>query len=214
MIPAQILWQVISAAGAVAGIIITVTIFFATRRGRVKQLQAVVLSKTALLNPQVRSARQNLRIIYQDREVSDVSIIQIAIRNSGSKPIRSQDIEQPITIIPEGIEEIISADIVSSEPPDLSVGTSLVHNSVQLSRILLNPEDRFIVEITGIPQPNKESSVKKVTARIAGIKQIDFRPSLPISRPIKLWDRIAVFITTAAAAIILNALLYQLIKGR
>lgn len=214
MIPAsEIFWQIISAAAAIGGIIIAVIIFFATRRGRVKQLQAVVLSKTTLLNPEVRSARQNLRITYQDTEVSDVSIIQIRIRNSGSQPIRSQDIDQPITIISEGVEEIISADILSPRPPELSVTPSLVGNLIQLNTGLLNPDDEFIVEIASVPQSHKESSVKIVTARIAGVKQIDFQPSLP-SHPMKpVYGVLTFAAAAAAAAIFAQTIIYYLIRA-
>lgn len=205
-------WQLVSAVAAIAGIIIAVTIFFATQRGGVKQLQAVVLSKTTLLNPEVGSARQNLRIIYQDKEVTDVSIIQIRIRNSGRQPIRSQEMEQPITIILGGIEEIISADIVSSQPPELSLTTSLRDDSIELSKTLLNPDDQFIVEIASIPQPNVESSVEKVTGRIAGVKQIDFQPSLSTSPPIKGLSLTLLLTLVGAMAVFLQRMIYWYIK--
>jgi len=206
-------WQITLGITAIAVTLITFLTTWVIPRGR--QLQAVILSKTTLLDSDAGGPPANLRLIYRDREVSNISTIEIRIKNSGGQPIRSEDIDEPIRIILQKTEEIISADIVSSQPQDLPVRTSLVNNSVELTRTLLNPDDQFIVRVTAVPRPNMQSLVQNVTGRIVGVRQIDFQPSLPTTRrEVGLLTSILLQIITAIMTIFIYISIYRIIKRR
>jgi hypothetical protein len=207
------LWPVISALAALVAVFVTVVIFFVGQRGRAKQLEAVVLSKTTLLNPDIGSARSKLRVIYQDKEVRNVSIIQVRLRNSGAQPIRSVDIEEPIQINLKGIEKLISAEIVHAEPPELTIKPSLLVNSVILNKSLLNPDDQFTLEIASVPASGMESSVHGVGGRIAGVKKIDFRATPQTRRrEVEFVSTLSLAMTTAVIAMMVNFLMLMAIR--
>jgi len=52
---------------------------------------------------------------------------------------------------------------------------------------LLNPEDQFTIEIAGVPSPGTELSVKPPSARIMGVKKIEFQPTLVTSSSL-VWE--------------------------
>ena len=160
------------------GVIVILGIFWAERKAQIKQLEAVVTSETRLLNPDVAKARRNLRLLYGEKEVYDLSIMQIRIKNSGNQPIKSEDIEEPITIIIEGVSEIVWAEVVSTDPPELVVSAENKGDCVEVSRTLLNPEDQFIVEVVSVPLEKSQPRLANVKGRIAGIKRIDVLYSL------------------------------------
>lgn len=187
------------------GVIVILGIFWAERKAQTKRLEAVVISETRLLNPDIAKARRNLRILYGEKEVYDLSIMQIRIKNSGNQPIKSEDIEEPITILIEGVSEIVWAEVVSTDPPELVVSVENKGDCVEVSRTLLNPEDQFIVEVVSVPIEKSQPRLSNVKGRIAGIKRIDVQYSLR-----KAEERKAKFLISGLAIMIAAGLVVSI----
>lgn len=113
-------WQITGATLALIAILVTVAIFWIAESKKEKDLEATILSTTALLNPGVESARRNIKVLYNDREIENFSIIQVRIQNSGAQPIRTSDIEKEIEIELENVAEIVSADVIAQQPDDIN----------------------------------------------------------------------------------------------
>jgi len=172
-------WAILGVLIGLIGAVATIVIYSLTERGQTKQLQVTVISASGLINPDIGSARSRLKILYEGREVSNVSVIDLRFTNSGGQPIRSADIEEPIAIqISNGLQ-IITADIIKTKPADLSVLPKISGHAVTLTKALLNPGDEFTLEITGVPEVGKELVVKQVDARIVGMPNVKFQSSLP-----------------------------------
>lgn len=170
-------WQIVAATAAVIAVLIAVVTFFLSQRASTKALTTEVISNSTLLNVELSKATKDLRLIYKERDIPNVSISQVRISNTGRQPIRTDDIEVPICINLATIE-VISSKILLSNPPALPVSTANSAQSVTLSKILLNPGDDFTVEIVSIPLKSSDPVVLGVGGRIVGVKEINFKATL------------------------------------
>ena len=178
-------WQIVAATAAVIAVLFAVVTFFLSQRANNKALTVEVISNSTLLNVELSKATKDLRLIYKDRDIPNLTISQIRISNTGRQPIRSDDIEVPICINLESIE-IISSKILLSNPSALAITTVNSAQSVLLSKSLLNPGDEFTVEIVSIPVKSSGPVVSGVSGRIVGVKEINFKATLekgPASKP-------------------------------
>ena len=101
----------------------------------------------------------------------------VRISNTGRQPIRTTDIEVPLSIKLECIE-IISSKVILSDPPDLPISTNNEVSSVTISKALLNPGDDFTIEVISVPKKSDGIVVSGVAGRIAGVEQIKFVATL------------------------------------
>ena len=167
-------WTIISALAAIIAVPVAFWVYYATVRDQSREIEVVVLSKTNLLNPDAGRARDKLKMTYQGKEVRDVSIIRARVKNSGRQPISDSDFEEPIQIVLDGIDDLISAEVVEPQPPSLKMDAEVQNSSkaVTLSKKLLNEGDSFIVEVTSIPAQDKTPRVTSVGGRIKGVKEV------------------------------------------
>jgi hypothetical protein len=177
------LWLIVSGVAAVVTVIVTVALavygFYFTHHEASKGIEATVISRSQLLNPEVLEKPSELHLLYKNHEVFDIGILQIRIRNSGAQPIAKVDIEEPITIEIEGATEIISAPVVATRPPNLPIEATISGTKVELSKTLLNPDDALTVEIDAITSEGSKLDISQVSARVAGVRDIVFHKSLP-----------------------------------
>jgi hypothetical protein len=169
-----------------------------------------VISKSSLLNPTVHVPREQLKIRYRDKDVADLSIIRVRIKNSGRQPITDIEIEEPLRITIGDVDDIISAEIVDAQPPALRMTAKVDPDSksIVLEKKLLNEGDTFSVEIIGIPTAGKEPSVTGVTGRIKGVKEITLRASAESTTPqtgVRDWG-VAIAAVAAVLATSINSL--------
>ncbi len=169
------LWQIVGSVAALLGVIVTVSIFYLTQRGEARQIGAILIGTTKLLNFEVGKAASDLHLTYNNRQINNVLITRVRIKNSGRHAIKSSDIEDPIHIQFKDVEEIISSSVVNPIPSNLKITTKIDKDKVVLEKTLINSGDEFVVEITSIPQENYQASVVDVSGRIAGIKQVNFQ---------------------------------------
>lgn len=182
------LWQIIGGVAAIVAILVSLLTFYLGQRTSEKALSALVVSTSMLLNTDITKTAKDLRLIYGGKEVPNIAISQVRITNSGRQPIRSEDIELPISV---GFysTEIISSKVISSTPPGLPITTEINGSSVNILRTLLNPGDEFTVEVVAVPQNLGKSIVTGVSGRIAGIKTIAFTDTFQKETRTEPWWR-------------------------
>jgi hypothetical protein len=177
----ELFWIAVgSIATIVAATVGIYTLFFMHQEAS-KGLEATLLSRSQLLNPDVHGPKE-LTLQYKGQDIPDVGILQVRFRSSGKQPILKSDIVEPIRITVSGMEQIISASIVSEEPHDLNVVTNFKGPVVELNTPLLNPNDWFTVEIDGVTQFGNRVDVYTIDGRVAGVERIAFLRSVPESK--------------------------------
>jgi hypothetical protein len=131
---------------AAIGIVASAVFFLIEERGKTKQLDATLLSTTSLINPNTGSTRRSeLRITYKGQEVSDVSTVDIRFLNSGAQFVKPEDIEDPLRIRPQNVQQLISAEVIDLKPQNLGVKAYVSANEVTLSKTLLTQISIFSV---------------------------------------------------------------------
>lgn len=171
-------WQIVAPLfSVVVGVAMAMLASYLSQRSDAKEFTAEVISSGKLLNEELLSTSEDFRLIYQGKDIPNVAVSNIRMTNSGRKPIRTDDIEAPISI---GLNstEIISSRVISSAPPDLPISTENSASEVIISKALLNPGDEFTVEIVSIPKSSNETVISGVKGRIAGINKIIFKAGL------------------------------------
>lgn len=142
-------WQFIGALAAIFGIFIAVAIYRAEQaredRRAVKQLSYEVVANTPLFNV-VGDIKPRIEVRLDGNPVEDVHYVMISFSNSGNIVIEKSDQDPDISI---GISfgdgaQIIEADIVQAQPPDLPVKLRVETNKVTLDPLLLNPGDSIV----------------------------------------------------------------------
>jgi hypothetical protein len=172
-------WLIVGGVAAVAAVIVAIYGFYFTHHEASKGIEAILISRSQLLNPEVHKKPSELHLLYKDHEIFDLGILQIRIQNDGAQPITKADIEEPITIAVEGATEIVSAPVVETRPPNLHFETTISGKNVELNKSLLNPNDTVTVEIDAIATERGKIDISEVSGRIAGVQNIVFHKSLP-----------------------------------
>ncbi len=179
------IWSAVSGLAAVIAVVLSFFIFFHSEVGKQKNLDVSLVSRALLVDEDVGSKRK-LAVTYDQRPISNFSLLQIRVENSGSQPIRKEDFSESLSIHISGAKEVVSAEKVASDPSDLLVSPSLSNTTITVANLLLNPTDWYILEIAAIPLPGKKPDVEKVIARISGIKSVEYHSSLkPASKDSK-----------------------------
>ena len=157
-------WQfggfVIGALGIIIGVWVAL-------RGRSKKLTYEIVSKTPLLNVEVGAVKQRLQISFDGNPIDNAELVLLKIINIGSTPIRPDDYDQPLTVTTGATSKILDARITSAQPPGLVIPISIEDTTIALGRVLINPQDSFVVQM--VVAPRAEIGVD---GRIAGIKEI------------------------------------------
>lgn len=134
-----------------------------------KELSYEILLKRQLTN--IDSAEKNwpgIKISYEGVDVSTGSFLTLAITNTGKLPIKREDFDSPILIhIPEK-DSIVSFQTAFAFPSNLDVTLTRSKEGLAAAPLLLNPGDRFVVEVfSRIPL-----EITDVTSRVVGLPKI------------------------------------------
>jgi hypothetical protein len=172
-------WLVLGGVVAVATLAVGIYGFYFTHHEASKGIEATLISRSQLLNPETRKKLSDLGLLNKEHDIPDIGILQIRLRNSGAQPITKADIEEPITFPILGAKEIISAPIVQTRPPGLPIQATISGSNVELNKTLLNPDDSFTVEVDAIAAAGAKLDISNVAGRVAGVQTIVFQKSLP-----------------------------------
>lgn len=165
--------------GIFSGIIILVISLFINRKKK-------VLSYRIIYNNLLITDSDNIKIFYSDKKINNIYKVIIEINNAGNNEIKPEDYDKNISIVFDESINILSAIIKEKYPDDLDVDLDIKDNKVLLDKILLNKNDKFIIQFELTSKSNlfrgKIENIQ-VSARIAGFeikkrKQIYFLSSL------------------------------------
>jgi hypothetical protein len=150
-------WEPLGVLVGIIAIVITYAIFL--RSQEVKNIQIVTLTDTSLVDIS-NLVQSQISISYSGRNIAitNLSLVQVKVENSGTIPITIQDFAEPINFVfPRGAD-VLDARVVEKSPRYLDVNLS-VHDdsSVIISPLLLNPSDKIVIQfvVANIPVINK-----------------------------------------------------------
>lgn len=150
---------------AIVAVLVPIFIYFAQKKH--KELSYIIDTKSSLI-PFKDNIEGNLRVFYNDIQVSKLDLIVFTINNSGRADIESKDYERPLSFFVGEKAIIIDHDIVDTDPDNLSIECKAKGNKIIFTPCLLNKGESFGVKLLitdhdGELQPD---------GRIKGIKKI------------------------------------------
>jgi len=164
------IWQFVSCLVAAVAIFTTYHVFFLQQD--VKALQVVLLASTSLIEVE-RSVAEEIRILYGDQTITNLSLFQIKVENIGRQPICEEDYARSIKLIFPPQAEVIEAVVLESNPPNIGMTVQKEHNAAILPPVLLNEKDRAIIRmlVSNVPD-NGSAQPFNIDARIVGVKEV------------------------------------------
>lgn len=154
----------------VVGVIVSVIIY--NRQQSKKALTYYVVAAAPLLKVS-KVIKTNVVVLYRGEPVECADIAFIRFSNTGNQTINPEDYIDPVKItFPQGTR-VLTASIHSVYPSQVTVGVdwSDDSNEVVISNPLLNPGDRFTVQILA----DNPQATYWVTGRISGVREISLR---------------------------------------
>ena len=164
-------WEFVSIVIAVLGILVSVVIPLLQRD--LKKLEVNVVSATSLIDLN-DAIKDKVQVLYEDKPVTNLSVINVRIRNSGNQPILPSDYVQPLTLVFPTGTVIAEAIVTESKPLNIGMTIQVEENKVSLSKALLNQEDETTVSIFTINSTYDLKSIPfTMNGRLVGVKQIE-----------------------------------------
>jgi len=168
------LWQFIGAIFTILSVGVIIIIFFIQRYR--KSLSYDIISATSILTNQ-EELKGRLIIQLDGKIVPNVHIIILKLMNDGNVPIIVSDFNIPITISMGSKTQILSAEVIETNPENIDASVKIESNNLILKPLLLNGKDTITLKVL---TQNFENIVN-VGGRIVGIKSIEKtkEPKLP-----------------------------------
>lgn len=138
-----------------------------TRR---KQLTYRIL-RSNLFAPVGQELEGRVELLVDGVKTSNVAFLIVTLQNTGNEPIRREDFEIPFTVHFGEFAEIISSEVIATEPEDFMAHLQLVTtgmNKCHLNPCLLNPGDSITMKLMA----RNVTEQFAVDARVAGVKEL------------------------------------------
>lgn len=160
------IWQfVIATVIALLAIIVSILIYLKQRQR--KALSYKILTNTPLLGIEEK-IKGKLQILFDDKPVEDVNLIEIIIINSGNIPILITGYEHPISLSFDEKTKILTSEVFKTNPKSLKATVKIEDSRIIVPPVLLNSKDSIILK-TLVSQFKGKISVD---GRIIGVKDI------------------------------------------
>ncbi len=170
--------EIITAVAGLLGVSVAIVTFLVTRHEQKRQLakglEVALTGSTRLRTGDVARFGNKLKLVYEGKEVADLSILQVRVKNSGGQPIRPEDFVEPVRINIQDALELVSVELINSEPRGLKIKASVSGSTAILDSTLLNPDDEFTIQIVGVPTGVGGMAISEVNGRVAGVKAVVF----------------------------------------
>lgn len=161
------MWQfIILVIIAIVTIIVSIIIYFKQRNR--KKLSYEILSNTALLTLE-EETKNDIQLSYKGTVVEGVKFLLLRIFNSGNLPIVSADYDKPIRIEFGKETQVLTAEVIKKNPPNLQSMITIEDRVVTLFPTLLNPEDSITIKML----VTKYEEGLQVNSRIIGVSRIE-----------------------------------------
>lgn len=160
------IWTFIGTLAALAAIVVTITIYYGQRER--KRLLIETMAKVPLLALGEKGI-DGLRLTFQDQPLLEATVLLIRVTCVGNRPIMAADYDTSIAFNFAEDAQILSADVISTNPNGIPIVAASEGHSATLTRQLLNPGDSVTCRLL-----IKDSDGKyEVSGRIAGVKKIE-----------------------------------------
>lgn len=137
--------------GIVIGIVATIIVTrYYFQRSIDKRLTPYIHSVSRVLAGIHKSVRADLRVLYRDEEVSDLTEFQFIITNDGQRSIR--DWIEPLSVTLPNHTKVLDATILHKHPSELAVTTKISNEEGNAQKVtlqfpLLNRGDFFLFKL-------------------------------------------------------------------
>lgn len=201
-------WQ---AAGVIVGALLAILPFlFSVYILPKKELQVIIDSSTSLVDVRPEAVN-DIEIRYKGQLVTNASVMQVRVVNSGNQPISEEDFSRRLSFEFDPQTQIIDYQVTNSNPPNIGmVLTQTVQYKIEALPLLLNAGDATTIRFIVIRQD--ASSVLdsfRTDSRIEGIKNVPLiSPSDANSRGYSVPLLIALIVLLGIVLNIFNAFLY------
>jgi hypothetical protein len=166
---------------AFGAIFATYNVFYLSRP--IKDLEISVDTTVSLVSVSPEAVG-NIQVFYDGKEVKNVQLLQIIIKNRGNQPILESDFVRPITFSFESLDEIVDISVIESQPNNIGVMVNKINNyQANISPVLLNPGDTTKIRFIVI-KANCDPIINNISidGRIVGINNVKITvPEVPQS---------------------------------
>ena len=159
------IWQFVAVILAVVALIITIIFFFHQRQKKAISWQ--IISNSHLLKIDL-DIKRNLQVLFNGKPVQDIQLIIVRIINTGNVPIKSTDYEGPINLNFGKDAQILTAEIINTNPNNLEVSANIEEKEVIIPPTLMNSRDWITLKIL----VSQFCGPITVVSRIVGVKEI------------------------------------------
>lgn len=171
------LWTFVGALLALLAILVSIGVYYAQKQR--KRITVETLARVPLIAIG-KEGIEGLAITFNGQPLERATVVLIRVTNTGNMPILSADFEAPLSFEFSADSKILSATVVSSEPPRIPITVTISGETATLSPHLLNPNDNLTCRIL---LPASESKFVSL-ARIAGVKAIGGSRRVSLTQPL------------------------------
>lgn len=147
-------------------IIVTIILFILGKKK--KRLAYYIVSNTQLVGVE-NSIQDKIKILYDEKQVTNVHLISIKFINSGNESISVDDFDKPISIRYDSTVNVLTHEILEKNPKNLDAITIGKEEVIEVEPLLLNIKDEFTVNILA---SNFDGDID-ISARIRGVKELE-----------------------------------------
>lgn len=155
------IWQFI---GAILALIAIILILVQRKR---KALSYKIISNTPLVKIK-EDIKGRLQVLFDEKPVENIYLIIINFINSGNLPIKSADYESPVNLNFNEDVQLLTAEVIDTNPKTLEVSAKIEGTKVLLKPTLLNENDSITIKVL----VNQFDGNFSVGGRIIGVKEI------------------------------------------
>lgn len=148
------------------GVAFSIYTFFSQKAK--KQIKFIKFSPSPLVKKS-RAYAEDLKIYFQDNEISEAYTIVFDIINSGNQPIDKGDFGGSVDLVFDENAKILKAEVLYTYPPELKeyAEIEVSQNTLQLSPLMINSGDEIYISTVVT-----YSSEAKVRGRIKGVNEL------------------------------------------
>ena len=148
---------------ALIGIALTILL-----RAKIKKELSYDFTIDRILNVD-ENLKDDVQVYFRGDKISDLSLVRILTKNTGSDPIRKGDFEGPISYSFGEQVTILSSTIKTKSVNDLAPEIKASANEILVQPLLLNSQEWFVIDILATGLQPLDVSAK---CRVAGIKRV------------------------------------------
>lgn len=109
-------------------------------------------------------------ILFQGQPVSGIRLVNIEIRNSGTRPLEKSAFETPLEIDLRG--QVAKVSVVTKQPISLQPILRRMGSRIAIEPLLLNPRDRISIRAIIVNQSQRTAHIA-VSGRLKGVSDVE-----------------------------------------